>query len=312
MKIPKISIGIPIYNEKDTLKQTLISVSLALKKISLKYEILLCFNGTTDNGIQVAKEMKNHEPNIKILESENGRTKAMKKIINTAKGEMIIFCDADIIVDEYCYFNILKKFQNEKIIAVVGNPIPIEKKGVLYHILNARMMNFGSEISRKPIDGFKHKPFVHGRIFIIKREFFINNYLFEERFENAINDDMFITHLIILQHGRKAITHEENAKVKYLPVQSINSWWQKWVRLWGDLDYLYIQNPEFKKLKSLMKTKIDWNLISNKPISSRFYFIAERCLHYSGRFYFNITKKVYRRKRCLRLNETKKEFQIMQ
>ena len=311
MEIPKISIGIPIYNENETIRQTLVSIRNAIKNTNLTYEILPCFNGTTDDGMKIAMEMRKEEPNLRILESQPGRTKAMKKIIDDAKGEIIIFSDADIIVEDDCYINLLEEFRNEEVFAVVGNPIPLKKNNLLYNILNARMMNFGSEVSRRPIQGFTHKPFVHGRTFAIRKKLFINNLLFEERFEDAINDDMFITHLIILQYGRRAIRHEEKAVVRYLPVQSLGLWWQKWVRLWGDLDYIYCQNPEFKKLKPLMKTKINWKFVFNKSALTTLHFILERGLYHSGRLYFNLTKNIYRRERCLRLDETKKKFKTM-
>jgi glycosyltransferase involved in cell wall biosynthesis len=308
MEYPKISIGMPIYNERETLEQTLLSVIMASKKTRLLCEILLCFNGTTDDGIQIVKKMEKRNVNIKILKSNAGRTRAMRKIIDTAKGDIIIFCDGDIIVEEDCYSNLLGHFKSKEIIAVVGNPCPLKKKGILYNILNIRMMNFGSEISRMQNKKFRHKPFIHGRIFAIKRSFFINNNLFIDRFENAINDDMFITHLIMYEYGRKSIVHEKNAKVKYLPVQSLAQWWKKWVRLWGDLDHIYKQNPEFKKLKSQLKTKIDWTYVSKRPMSTQFYFIIERIFHHLGRFYFNTTKIFYYRERCLRLDDTKRNF----
>lgn len=111
-----------------------------------------------------------------------------------------------------------------------------------------------------------------------------------DQFESNLGDDTFVSHYLMTRYGRNAIACAKTANVRYQPVQSVQSWWHKWSRIWKDLDTLYQKNPEFRELKSIMQTKIDWAYVRALPPKYTAYFILERALHHGGHMYFNFIK----------------------
>jgi glycosyltransferase involved in cell wall biosynthesis len=207
-----LTIGIPVYNEEKTLIKTLDSVVNSCQ--CLNANIVLCFNGTTDNGINLAKKY-NKFP-LEIISSSKDKPSAVKKIAEHNTSEFLIFVDADVIVDKNCFTNIHKAFK-ENIIAVAGQPIPYKSNNATYKIINARMLNPYLEIS---LDG-SPKEFLHGRVYGIRKKILDE---ISKNFSKSMGDDTFLSHYILLNYGRDAIAHVNDANVFYQPVTSIKSW----------------------------------------------------------------------------------------
>ena len=304
MVLSSLTIGIPVYNEEKTIKTSMLSILDAAKQISIPYELIVCFNGTTDKSKEVLNEIRSHS--IKIIDSEKGKAKAIKALGEAAKSEIIVFTDADTIMYPDCLVNLLEPFNDSKILAVTGRPVPVIKPSFVYNVINARMLYPDSEIAKNHVDNNTNKPFLHGRLYAVRKK------VFEEFGELksmnlSIGDDTFLTHHILLKYGRQAIFCAKNAHTKYLPVQSIHSWWLKWSRIWEDLDKLYRNNHQFKSLSHAVKTKIDWKYVFSLPWKVRFAFIFERCLHHSARIYFLISK-IFSNFEWIRLDDTKEAF----
>jgi cellulose synthase/poly-beta-1,6-N-acetylglucosamine synthase-like glycosyltransferase len=299
-----ITIGIPVYNEENTIYKTLISAIRSAEKMHKKYEFFICFNGTTDKSREIVREFKRRNPaKIKIIESKKGKTKAIKKIMEKSDSDYLLFCDGDVFVEEDCFENLIKNFSKLEVMAVTGNPRPWRNKSIIYKILNARMIYPKAEIAKIALDGFFEKPFIHGRIYAIRRKIFQKTEDLK-KFENSIGDDTYLTHYIIQKYGRKAIFKEYKSVVNYLAVQSLNSWWSKWFRIWSDIEKLYKDNPNFFKLHPFMKTKLNWKYINTLPMPVPIYFFLERTLNYFGKIYFNF-KKNKRKETWKRLEDTK-------
>lgn len=298
-----ITIGVPVYNEEKTISHTLTSIIRSAERTHINYEILVCFNGTTDNGRQIAKNLQQRYYSIKILESEKGKPKAIKSIIEQSDSDYLLFCDGDVVVEENCFDKLLNHFSKLEVMAVTGSPKPWKNESILYQILNARMIYPQSEIAKIPLDGFLEKPFIHGRIYAIRRKVFqeMDNL---NKFERSIGDDTYLTYHIIQNYGRRAIVKDYDAIVNYLPVQSLHSWWNKWSRIWSDLERLYQENPNFLELRPFMKTKLDRKYIYTLPMPAPLYFLAERIIHHAGRIYFNL-KDNKQKEAWKRLDDTK-------
>jgi len=93
-----ISIVIPTFNRRATLEKVL--PSLCNQSLSCDaYEILLVDSGSTDGTDELIKGLS--IPNIRFFVQENkGRSGARNKGVKEAKGELVVFTDADIIADE--------------------------------------------------------------------------------------------------------------------------------------------------------------------------------------------------------------------
>ena len=105
-----ISYIIPAYNAADTLERAVESITHTCNME--KYEILIVENGSTDytNSV-VLKLIQKYGENIKLIHSEKGVSRARNEGLKNARGEWIVFVDADDYIvsksKKYIYEDIL-------------------------------------------------------------------------------------------------------------------------------------------------------------------------------------------------------------
>jgi dolichol-phosphate mannosyltransferase len=98
VKIPKISIVVPAYNEADSLRHFHESLLSVLKNNKIDFhEIIYCDDGSIDRTPIIAKELHNKNSKVKLLRlSRNfGKEYALTAGIANASGDAIITIDAD-------------------------------------------------------------------------------------------------------------------------------------------------------------------------------------------------------------------------
>lgn len=97
----KLSVVIPAFNEEKRIAKTLDEVDHYLEKQNYGYEILVVDNGSNDGTVQVVKKLEaTSVQNAHILEQlpvvlGNNKGNAVRKGIMAAKGEYVVFMDAD-------------------------------------------------------------------------------------------------------------------------------------------------------------------------------------------------------------------------
>ena len=88
---PLISVIIPVYNHAKVLPQTIASI---FKQTYRPLEIIIINDGSTDNFSEAVKELEE----VKIINQENkGAPTARNRGLSEAKGEYVIFWDADTL-----------------------------------------------------------------------------------------------------------------------------------------------------------------------------------------------------------------------
>ncbi len=111
----KLSIIVPIYNVEKYLRKcvdSLINQDLS----SDEYEIILVDDGSTDNGGKIADEYSIAYSNISILHKHNeGVSEARNNGISLAKGEYIMFVDADDYLQPNVLNYLIKKMDSDKL-----------------------------------------------------------------------------------------------------------------------------------------------------------------------------------------------------
>ena len=94
-----LSIVIPVYNEAKRIHKTLKGVIDYLKGKSFTYEVLIVNDGSKDNSVEVVedffKEGKFDSFSIIDFKENRGKGFAVKQGMLAAKGEYILFIDAD-------------------------------------------------------------------------------------------------------------------------------------------------------------------------------------------------------------------------
>ena len=114
----KLSVVIPVYNEKDTLREIIKRV------LSVKWEkeIILIDDFSIDGSRNILKEFVN-QPNIKVLfhEINQGKGAALRTGFEHVEGDVIIIQDADLEYDPIDYENLLRPIEDNRADIVFGS-----------------------------------------------------------------------------------------------------------------------------------------------------------------------------------------------
>jgi glycosyltransferase involved in cell wall biosynthesis len=149
MKVSKLSIIIPVYNEEATISKILDKVRKVDMVNGIEKEIIIvndCSTDNTDNEIKKFIE-KNKDMNIQysVHELNKGKGASLKSGISMAKGEYLIIQDADFEYDPNEYNDMLKPVLNGFADVVYGsrfiggNP---QRKLFFWHEVGNRYLTF--------------------------------------------------------------------------------------------------------------------------------------------------------------------------
>ncbi len=111
MKIPKISVIIPVYNTEKYLAQCMDSIIAQTFK---DFECVCVNDGSTDNSLKILEEYSKKDNRIKIISQENAGPSNAKNVgIKNSKCDYITFIDSDDFVStdylEKLYLRIIDK-----------------------------------------------------------------------------------------------------------------------------------------------------------------------------------------------------------
>lgn len=95
----KISVIVPCYNEQEVLSVCYQRIKSVLEKIhDIDYEIIFGDDGSSDNTLQIIKELANNNENVKYISlSRNfGKESIMYALLKKASGDFVTVIDADL------------------------------------------------------------------------------------------------------------------------------------------------------------------------------------------------------------------------
>ncbi len=94
---PLISIVVPVYNAENFLQKCMESI---LAQSYVNYELIAIDDGSTDSSLDILKSFEDRDPRIKVFHQENSGPGSARNLgIRHAKGDWIVFIDADDTVD---------------------------------------------------------------------------------------------------------------------------------------------------------------------------------------------------------------------
>lgn len=107
----KVSIVIPLYNEEESLKPLYVEIKKGLSQVRIDYELLLVDDGSSDNSLQVIKELATKDPKIKYISFRKnyGKSAALNVGFRNVSGDAVITMDADLQDDPNEIKNLLTK-----------------------------------------------------------------------------------------------------------------------------------------------------------------------------------------------------------
>ncbi len=96
MKIPKVSVIVPVYNLENYVTECI--ESLVGQKTDFEFEVVAIDDGSGDNSYKLLEELESRFPEqLKIARNKknSGLAKTMKNLLARAKGEYIAYLDGD-------------------------------------------------------------------------------------------------------------------------------------------------------------------------------------------------------------------------
>ena len=117
----KITIIVPIYNERKTIEKIVFKINQQ-KKISK--QIILIDDCSTDGTTEIIKEKLLKKVDLVIFKKKNsGKSAAIKSAVPKIKGEIVIIQDADLEYDPKDYAKLIKPIQLRLTNAVYGSRV---------------------------------------------------------------------------------------------------------------------------------------------------------------------------------------------
>ncbi len=204
----QFSLVVATFNRRDTLAEVLPTL-LEQSFPADSYEILLCDAGSTDGTRELVEELA--RPNLRFLPgADSGRGGARNRGIREARGEIILFTDADILADPdlvACHAQAHARHPGD---AVVGCEIQVSSFAEYLEFRQNPQAHARHRPSRR------HLPwhyFLTGNA-SVRRETLLGVGLFDESFTGYGHEDLELGYRLL----------KRGLKIRYCP-QAINYHW---------------------------------------------------------------------------------------
>lgn len=152
MKKYKLTVIIPVFNEKNTIEVLLRRIF----KIKVSKQIIIVDDYSTDGTRDVIKKYKNKVDKLIYHERNLGKGAAIKSAQKFVKGNFVIIQDADLEYDPNDYKKMLDKITKNNLDVVYGSRV----------LKNPKFIN---------IQNFSHRIRIFGNIFLTFLSNIINN-----------------------------------------------------------------------------------------------------------------------------------------
>jgi len=123
-ELPPVALVVAAYNEEDFIL-TKIENTLALDYPEDKLELIFITDGSSDNTPTLIEKY----PRIQLLHraERKGKVAAMNRAVQYVQSSLVIFCDANTLLNKECVKEIVKHYSNPKVGGVAGEKRILQK-----------------------------------------------------------------------------------------------------------------------------------------------------------------------------------------
>lgn len=207
--LPMVSIVLVVRNAEATIESK-IKNTLSLQYPHDKLEIIIFSDGSTDETEQKAKAFT--EKNVRIFSSSahEGKNNGINEAVKKCSGEILVFTDADVILDTASLLKIVKYFGDPLVGGICGNKVVVKDNSRLedaqdvYTKLSGSIKWLESQIGSISSND--------GTLYGIRKELF-------RELPPAVTDDLYVCLSVIRQNYRYMFEPEARA---YMSAPSVS------------------------------------------------------------------------------------------
>jgi cellulose synthase/poly-beta-1,6-N-acetylglucosamine synthase-like glycosyltransferase len=116
---PRVSMVVCAYNEESVIREKL-NNALNLDYPDGFLEIIMCSDGSTDGTNQIVSSIADHRITFHAFAQRSGKTACLNRAVPNAKGEIILFTDANSILPGDVLKKIVRNFSDPEVGLVTG------------------------------------------------------------------------------------------------------------------------------------------------------------------------------------------------
>ena len=305
MKIPKVSVVMPVYNEEKHVSRAIESI---LNQTFKDFEFVIIDDCSKDKTSRIIKEYKNKDLRIKIVTNKKREfiAKSLNKGIKIAKGEYIARMDGDDISlperlnKQVCFMEIHPE------ISVLGSPCFVRDSK---EAITSMMQVFSSDNQIKRILSLKLRAIIHPTA-IIRKNSLTNVGMYNENLRDTEDKELWIRmaakgykfanlrESLLIRLGKKRLNHFkiQREKFRYLAFSitknKLNLLQEKYKNL--EIPFLLKNESSLLEKKAYNKLYLQLGevlLPINEKLSKKSFFMAIRAYPFNKEAYkqlFNI------------------------
>jgi len=111
----EFSLVLPVQNHADIIASVVEKIVKTLEKTKIDYELVMVENGSTDNTLEVLKNLARKNKRIKVVVSKPGYGQAVVYGLSRTKGKNICYMPSDGQCDESVFPKVIKAMQKSKV-----------------------------------------------------------------------------------------------------------------------------------------------------------------------------------------------------
>lgn len=100
MPVAALTIGIPVYNEQELLRDNTLALVAMLRDGGHEFEVLLGSNGSTDDTVAIGTRLAEEIPEVRFFHlPERGVGRAFGRFVDEASHDALVSLDMDLSID---------------------------------------------------------------------------------------------------------------------------------------------------------------------------------------------------------------------
>jgi cellulose synthase/poly-beta-1,6-N-acetylglucosamine synthase-like glycosyltransferase len=191
--IPRITILISVYNEEKVIEEK-VRNALLLEYPEELLEIIVVSDGSNDRTNEIVSRFKDSRLTLKAFSERSGKTACLNRVVPKAKGDIVLFTDANSIFPLDIISKLVRNFSDENVGLVTGwtryiEPGKGEEVTGIYSKLE-KLTKYWESLVSSCVGA-------DGAIFAIRKD------LYKPLQDQDIND--FVIPLHIISHGKRVV-----------------------------------------------------------------------------------------------------------